>query len=126
MEHPLILSFCQTWQLYAGLTHSTNSNNHLQALSSTQAVFSSPAVSTVTNRQISSRSPPNVQGTDANKERKKSTETRQARGIFINLFFFLPFGNFSEKRWDFVVRWLPGCRKVVERHMLLKRNILLV
>lgn len=93
MEHPLILSFCQTWQLYAGLTHSTNSNNHLQALSSTQAVFSSPAVSTVTNRQVSTHSPPNVHSTDTNKERKKSTETRQAERIFINHFCcccFLP------------------------------------
>ena len=87
MEHPLILSFCQTWQLYAGLTHSTNSNNHLQALSSTQAVFSSPAVSTVTNRQISTHSPPNVHSTDTNKERKKSTETRQVGGILINQLF---------------------------------------
>lgn len=95
MEHPLILSFCQTWQLYAGLTHSTNSNNHLQALSSTQAVFSSPAVSTVTNRQISTRSPPNVHSTDTNKERKKSTETRQVGGILINQLF--AFVNVSEK-----------------------------
>ena len=87
MEHPLILSFCQTWQLYAGLTHSTNSNNHLQALSSTQAVFSSPAVSTVTNRQISTCSPPNVHSTDTNKERKKATETRQVGGILINKLF---------------------------------------
>ncbi|XP_078359061.1 uncharacterized protein LOC144643626 isoform X2 [Oculina patagonica] len=62
-----------TWQLYAGLTQATNSNN---LANGTQSVYQTPVTSTSTRLSTAS-SPVNSQGPGSStKERRKSSETR--------------------------------------------------